>query len=124
MTDDSDARGERIVDLIVRAGSENDQRLPDRYRADTLILVVPQRVPDAYVKATVTTTVEDRLQSTSQQILSRTRLERLILDLNLYPQERKTWIMQDIVERMQSGEKARPSEGAWPAPPSAPGPRS
>ena len=36
---------------------------PNRYRSDTLILVVPQRVPESYVKATVTTRIEDRLQS-------------------------------------------------------------
>ncbi len=44
------------------------RQLPDRYRSDTLILVVPQRVPEAYVKSTVTTRIEDRLNSISQQI--------------------------------------------------------
>jgi uncharacterized protein involved in exopolysaccharide biosynthesis len=77
-------------------------QLPDRYRSDTLILVVPQRVPENYVRSTVTTRVEDRLQVISQQILSRTRLERIIQDLNLYPEERKTEIMEDIVERMRN----------------------
>jgi uncharacterized protein involved in exopolysaccharide biosynthesis len=52
--------------------------LPNLYRSDTLILVVPQRVPENYVKSTVTTRIEDRLQSIQQQILSRTRLERII----------------------------------------------
>ena len=52
------------------------RKLPDMYRSDTLILVVPQRVPENYVKSTVTTRIEDRLQSISQEILSRTRLER------------------------------------------------
>jgi len=53
-------------------------RLPNRYQSDSLILVVPQRVPESYVRSTVTTRIEDRLQSISQQILSRTRLERII----------------------------------------------
>ena len=75
--------------------------LPDRYRADTLILVVPQRVPESYVRSTVTTRIEDRLQSISQQILSRTRLERIIDDLNLYPKERHSAIMEDLVEKMR-----------------------
>ena len=76
-------------------------RLVDVYRADTLILVVPQRIPENYVRSTVTTRVEDRLQVIGQQILSRTRLERIIQDLNLYPEARKTQIMEDIVERMR-----------------------
>ena len=29
--------------------------LPNLYRSDTLILVVPQRVPETYVRSTVTT---------------------------------------------------------------------
>ncbi len=75
--------------------------LPDRYRSDTLILVVPQRVPESYVRSTVTTRIEDRLQAISQQILSRTRLERVIQDFELYTDRRKTDLMEDIVERMR-----------------------
>ena len=41
-------------------------------------LVLPQRVPDSYVKATVTERVEDRLPTISAQILSRSRLEQII----------------------------------------------
>jgi len=76
-------------------------RLPNVYRSDTLILVVPQQVPEAYVKSTVTTRIEDRLQSVSQQILSRTRLERIIQDLNLYPERRRSELMEDVVDRMR-----------------------
>lgn len=77
-------------------------QLPDRYSSDTLILVVPQRVPESYVRSTVTTRIEDRLQAITQQIMSRTRLERIIQDLNLYSEARKTEIMEDIVERMRN----------------------
>lgn len=75
--------------------------LPNLYRSDTLILVVPQRVPENYVKSTVTTRIEDRLQAITQQILSRTRLERIIQDFNLYAEARKTAIMEDVVDRMR-----------------------
>lgn len=74
---------------------------PNSYRSETLILVVPQRVPESYVKSTVTARIEDRLQSITQQILSRTRLERIIQDFNLYAEKRRTGIMEDIVERMR-----------------------
>ena len=78
-------------------------RLPDLYRAETLILVVPQRVPESYVRSTVTARIEDRLQSISQQIMSRTRLEQVINDFNLYAQERANKeLMEDIVERMRT----------------------
>jgi len=84
-------------------------RLPERFRADTLILITPQRVPDAYVRSTVSnpndrepTTMQERLAPIRQQVLSRSRLERIIVDLNLYPRERATSTMQDIVERMRT----------------------
>jgi protein tyrosine kinase modulator len=76
--------------------------LPVRYRSETTILVVPQRVPESYVRSTVTVRIEDRLQSIRQQILSRTRLERIIQEFNLYDKERQTWIMEDVVARMRS----------------------
>jgi polysaccharide chain length determinant protein (PEP-CTERM system associated) len=78
------------------------RKLPDRFRSEALIVVVRQRVPESYVKSTVTTRIDDRLQSMMQQILSRTRLERIIQDFNLYPEERRTGIMEDIVDRMRN----------------------
>lgn len=77
------------------------RRLPDYYRSDTLILVVPQKVPEAYVKSTVTTRIEDRLDGLKQQILSRTRLERIIEEFGLYAEERRTGLMEDIVQKMR-----------------------
>ena len=79
------------------------RELPNLYRSETLILVVPQRVPESYVKSTVTARIEDRLQAISQQILSRTRLEQVITDFNLYAKERANKeLMEDIVERMRT----------------------
>jgi polysaccharide chain length determinant protein (PEP-CTERM system associated) len=77
------------------------RRLPDRYKAETVILVVPQRVPESYVRSTVTARVEDRLPSISQQILSRTRLERIIQDMDLYAKDRPVKLMEDIVAHMR-----------------------
>ena len=87
--------------VVSAAAALGARMLPDRYRSETLILVVPQRVPESYVKSTVTARIEDRLHSIRQQILSRTRLEQLITEFNLYADERRTQIMEDIVERMR-----------------------
>lgn len=75
--------------------------LPNRYRSETVILVVPQRVPESYVRATVTSDISDRLRTIREQILSRTRLEVIIKDLNLYAYERARMPMEDVVERMR-----------------------
>jgi polysaccharide chain length determinant protein (PEP-CTERM system associated) len=75
--------------------------LPNLFKSETLILVVPQRIPETYVRATVTTRIEDRLRSIRQQILSRTRLEQVILEFDLYPEARKTQPMEEVVEMMR-----------------------
>jgi polysaccharide chain length determinant protein (PEP-CTERM system associated) len=59
------------------------KRLPKIYRATSLILVQPQKIPTSYVAPTVTLSVADRLSTISQQILSRTSLEQVIEQLGL-----------------------------------------
>ena len=78
---------------------------PNRYRAQTAIVVTPQQVPQNYVRSTVTTLLADRLQLIQQQILSRTRLERIIEEFNLYPEMRATRIMEDVVTPHRTGER-------------------
>ena len=70
------------------------------YKASTLILVQKQRVPEAYVKPTVSAGIDERLHTISQQILSRTRLETIIDELNLYAGLRKTLFMEEVVEKI------------------------
>ncbi len=87
---------------VISAGTAVAARkLPDRYMSMATILVVPQRVPEAYVKSAVSTNIQDRLRSIQQQILSRTRLERIIEEFNLYPNERRNGIMEDVVQQMR-----------------------
>jgi protein tyrosine kinase modulator len=80
------------------------QRMPNRYRSETLIMVIPQRIPESYVRATVTAPIEERLQSISQQILSRTKLEAIIQEFNLYTEARAKSTMEDVVERMRTAD--------------------
>ena len=75
--------------------------LPRMYRSETVMMVIPQRIPDSYVRSTVTDSVQDRLFSISDQILSRSRLERIITELDLYPEERRINTMEDVVGRMR-----------------------
>jgi polysaccharide chain length determinant protein (PEP-CTERM system associated) len=75
--------------------------LPNRYRAATSIIIVPQRVPENFVRSTVTAELSERLNLISQQILSRTRLERIVQEFNLYQRERERLIMEDVIEQMR-----------------------
>ena len=75
--------------------------LPKVYKATTLILVQPQRVPESYVRPTNTDSVASRLNTISQEILSRTRLEKVIQEFNLYSEIRNNVPMEGIVEMMR-----------------------
>lgn len=74
---------------------------PPIYRSGALILVEQQKVPPKYVTPNVVTDLDSRLQSMTQQILSRTRLESLIKQFNLYPRERIRTPMDEVVEKMR-----------------------
>ena len=58
--------------------------LPKIYGASTLILVRPQSVPTDFVQSIVTSDIESRINTISQKILSRTNLEKIITQFNLF----------------------------------------
>lgn len=75
--------------------------LPAVYRSETLILVEQQKVSEHYVVPNMAVGLQERLQSMTQQILSRTRLRRIIDELNLYAAERPRLGPDELVERMR-----------------------
>src|SRR5690349_21147978 len=77
------------------------RRLPDIYTSESVILVDPQKVPEAYVKSTVTGDVRNRLGTLSQQILSATRLQKIIDTFNLFPDERKSMAREEVIGVMR-----------------------
>ena len=87
--------------IIMAAAALYTFNLPKVYRASTLILVTPQKVPEAFVRSTATSRIEDRLQSIGQEIMSRTRLEQVISEFKLYSEEAKSLSREEIVEMMQ-----------------------
>jgi len=78
---------------------------PREYKASTLVLISPQKVPAAYVQTTVTSQVEERLQSIAQEIMSRTSLEKIITELKLYEEARKHLSKEETVELMRKNIK-------------------
>src|SRR6185312_16102895 len=58
--------------------------LPSMYKSSTVILVVQPTMPENYVAPNVTENLQDRLQTITQQILSRTRLLTIVDKLSLY----------------------------------------
>jgi len=75
--------------------------LPKIYRATTLILVQPQKVPESYVRSIITAPITERLNTISQEILSRTSLEKVIKEFDVFPNIRNEVPMEEVVERMK-----------------------
>jgi succinoglycan biosynthesis transport protein ExoP len=75
--------------------------IPSTYRSGTLILVEQPSVPSKYVESNIESDIQHQLDSITQQILSRTRLIRIIDSVGLYAKERKHKSPDDLVEMMR-----------------------
>jgi polysaccharide biosynthesis transport protein len=75
--------------------------IPSTYRSVTLILVEQPSVPEKYVQSNIDSNIQGQLDSITQQILSRTRLLRIIESLGLYARERKRKSPDEVVEIMR-----------------------
>ena len=74
--------------------------LPNRYTSEATLVVVAQQVPQRYVVPNSTTDLESQLQAMKQEVLSRTRLLRMIEDFGLYPKQRQRSAPEQLVGLM------------------------
>ncbi len=72
--------------LGLAAGVAALKVLPPTYKAETKVLVEPQIVPVDYVKPTVIASMQDRLRTIEPLIKNRTNLERIVREMDLYPE--------------------------------------
>jgi polysaccharide chain length determinant protein (PEP-CTERM system associated) len=89
------------VALISAATALVVGQLPNRYRSQAMIMIVPQGVTDGYVMPAVTRRVEDRLPGIAQQILSRSQLEPIIREFGLYNVSHTDDISEALIERVR-----------------------
>ena len=80
--------------------------IPPQYVSQTLVLIEQQKVPEDYVKPVVTEDLGSRLASMREQILSRSRIEPIIEQFNLYAGHENT--MDDRVEMTQKAIGIKP----------------
>lgn len=88
--------------LLAAVAFAGAMSLPRRYLSAATIQIVPQPVSDAYVRTAAQTSVADRLSSIGQTALTRTRLETIIKDLDLYSEARQSRVMDMVIEQMRS----------------------
>lgn len=76
--------------------------LPDRYKSSTLILVEEPTMPKAYVAPNISDDLQDRLQTITQQIFSRTRLLMIVDKLHLYQGGKRALTPDEAVAQLRS----------------------
>src|SRR5688572_1601228 len=72
--------------------------LPDLYRASATVLVDQGEVQESFIRSTVSGELGPRLDSISQQVLSRGALQRLIESFDLYPALRREAPPEAVIE--------------------------
>jgi len=81
--------------LTLLAGLSYALIAPKVYEAETLILVIPQKVPQSYVRSIVSVSMEDRLRTITQQVTSRTNLEKIIKQFSLFSGDKDAKLLMD-----------------------------
>ena len=89
------------VCIALTAGFFYTLRAPKTYMASTTILIQPQKVPTDYVQSIVSADTQQRINTISQQILSRTNLENVIKQFGLFA-DAKNMYPEDKINSMRS----------------------
>ncbi|MGH9702084.1 MAG: XrtA system polysaccharide chain length determinant [Candidatus Acidiferrales bacterium] len=83
---------------------------PPQYRSEAIILIQSRRVPDQFVTPNIVNNLSERLESMTQQVLSRARLQQIIQRYNLYPSERAHSSMESVIDEMRKDIKIEPAD--------------
>lgn len=75
---------------------------PDTYVSAAVVRVTPPQVPERYVQSSLNQLLNERINSISQQVLSRSTLINIIQTFDLYERDRRRLPMEDVVDRMRT----------------------
>jgi uncharacterized protein involved in exopolysaccharide biosynthesis len=82
--------------------------LPAVYRSTATILIKEQEIPQEFVRSTVTSFADERIQVISQQVMTRATLLELVDRYGLYGRARQRETSEDILDRMRRDIKLTP----------------
>lgn len=82
--------------------------LPAMYESDALILIEQQDVSPDFVPTTVTSYLDERIQAIHQRVVAAPNVEALIESLDLYPEDRGTVPIGELIARFQDDAAMEP----------------
>jgi polysaccharide chain length determinant protein (PEP-CTERM system associated) len=74
---------------------------PELYKSSITILVIPQTVPEDYVRSTISAKLEQQLVTIKQQVMSRTTLTKVMDELHLFEKERTKLTSEELFANMR-----------------------
>lgn len=77
------------------------QSIQSTYRAEAIVLVDSQKIPEAFVSSTVNGELADRLALISENIMTSDRLLQIIGGFDLYRAERKHLTQEELLRKMR-----------------------
>lgn len=82
--------------------------LPPIYSSQSTILIEAQQIPDEYVKSTITSYAEQRLEMLNREILKYNALKKIIQEFELYPEYLKIGDIGSAVSEMKKALEIEP----------------
>lgn len=79
--------------------------IPAKYESEALVLIQRQQMSDKVVTPNVQIDLQQRLDIMTQRVLSRSNLAKIIQKFDLYPKERKSGTIDDVVDMMRKDVK-------------------
>jgi len=98
----------QIFSLIMIIAVALALALPPIYRSQAVILIEGQQIPDEYVKSTITSYPEQRLEMITREIIRYSVLKEMIEELDLYSEYRKDDNLGAAVQKMKESVQVEP----------------
>lgn len=90
-----------VLSICVTSAWALAEFLPKRYKSSTLIVVESQKIPETYVRGVVTGSLQERLGTIRQLVLSRKILTKVIEEVGLPPERQKGDSLDDTLESLR-----------------------
>lgn len=82
--------------------------LPPIFRSQAVILIEAQQIPDEYVKSTITSYAEQRLEMLTREILRFSALKEIIREFDLYPEYMEKGDVGSAIQKMKKAVEIEP----------------
>jgi succinoglycan biosynthesis transport protein ExoP len=86
-------------------------RLEPRYRAAAIVMIATKEMPEEFVRSTVQEDPFERISAMVGEILARPKLAALIEKHDLFPEERESVEMGELVTRVRENISIEPKQG-------------